>query len=301
MNFSCPLLWLIVLFLGATSCTRIYSTGSSNTPITIAPINTKEKGDLNLSAEFLGYNVMNTASDFSSYNFIGINAFRLNTQYAVSDNSTIGMSYSFNAKQPFTGHTFNGMYNYSKNYNTKNSKRESQYGFDVLAGVQFQHNNNFVEVTDYLYDTYIFFDTTSGLGFFYYDVEAYPLGYYKLKQNTLRLYVQPSFTYENRLFELFFGASIGYQHNLIYEPKLSIAYQSYIEDITENNPLVYYNNNKTFVFGEPFWGFGIGPEFCRFVWLGGFGRSSDQLQPLHGFASLGIRSNFNTKRSKTSD
>lgn len=288
---------LFFITIGFNSCTRIYTTGSSNAPISTAPVNTKEKGDLSFQAEYSGYDVTNTVRNNSYYNFIGINAFRINAQFAVTDHSTIGMSYSYNVLQPFTGHTFNGMYNYGQNFETVNTKRNSQYGFDILSGFQIQHNNNFMEVSDYFYETYGTTDS-SGTTVFYYDYDISPLGYYKLDQNSLRLYVQPSFTFENKYFELFFGMSIGYQQNLKYEPQLTAVYQSFIEDPTENNPLVYYNNNKRFLFGESFCGFGVGPEFLRVVWYSGIGYSTDQLQHIYGFGNVGVRSNFSALRTK---
>ncbi|MEZ5007838.1 MAG: hypothetical protein R2753_06750 [Chitinophagales bacterium] len=292
----------IILFLGTviiffSSCSREYVTATSITPVSQAPVNTKQKGDLNIHAAYTGQDATNTWKGNNFYQFITVDAFSFSGNYAVSDNFTLGLKYQFNINQPYTGHAVTPSFNYSKNYEVKRTDRGATYGFDILSGLQISTGNNFMEVSDYLHDYYVLLDTGE-VSVIYYDVEKYPLGYYRIKQNDLRLFVQPSFSYENNFFEFFIGTNIGWHQNLKYAPQLNTLYQAYFEDPTEYNPMVYYGNNRSFIFGESFYGMGLGPEYCRVVWIGGLGYTSDQMQHTYAFGSIGIRSNFNVKKKE---
>ena len=182
------------------------------------------------------------------------------------------------------GHTISPSFNYFQNFE---SKRRAIYGFDILSGVDITTAKNYVEVDEYFHSYYV--DNEEVI---YYDYDFWELGYYKVDEGAMRIYVQPSFTVENKIVEFHIATSFGLRHNFKYDPKLEIAFTAFEEDETEFNPMVYYQNNKTFFNGESFVGLGLGPEYCRFITYMGVGYGSDYLQKTYWFGSIGVRSNF---------
>lgn len=293
----------LVLILSIQSCSYVkYTTSSSVSPIAETPTTFHKKGDLVINAGVESYNVADDIgsnwfvdeSDFSLYNFRNKIGFQTSINAAVSDNFGIGFGYQANGDKPAFSHSMNASFQYYKLFETKEDRN---FRVDVKTGFQYNTGKNYMSIDEVYWSEYEI-EEPEGT-YIYYDYEEFPLGYYKLNQKDFNVYIQPSGSFENKHFEASIGAVIGYNHILQYEPEFEVRYSDYnYQEAYLTNPLIYYDLNKDFAFGEVFASIGGGPEPVHFVATFGGGVRSDDIQSNYFFFQLGAKARFNIAKKE---
>ncbi len=287
----------IALALSLQSCSYVrYTTTAGVSPIAESPATLQEKGDIEIAAGFEIHDVSDgvqwsifeeSASDV--YRFFEKQSFQSSFNAAVSDQFGIGVGYQASVNKPAVNHTVNGSFQFFKLFPTK---EDHNFRVDVKTGLQYNTGKNFMSV-DQVYWTEYYMEEPD-YTYIYYDYEEFPLGYYKISEKSLSAFVQPSASFENKYFEASIGAVIGYNHIFQYEPEFELRYDEFAhQELTINNPLIYYRQYQDFAFGEGFASIGAGPEFMHFTLTGGIGARTDEIQHTYGFFQIGVKSKFN--------
>ncbi len=285
--------YFIILLFISSACTRIYTTATSVQPIITAPSSIKEKKEFSLSANYQTYNGWDNYGENVRYEFERVMAFDFQSEYAVTNQFSIGSNYKFSTYKPFKSNYVAPYFNYYKNYT---SDKKVDYGFDIKGGIGLSFSQNYVEVDQGFHDLFVI-QTPQDL-FIIFLHERFDLGYYKIDESFFRFFVQPSFSVQNDWFEFHTAVSFAYQNLFRYDPKLELVQQAFTEDNTALNPMVYYQQNKSFFLSEVYTGFGAGPDYCRLMFGIHIGFSSDKLQRNYGAFNLGIRSNLRFKKKE---
>lgn len=275
-------------------------------PLSQVPVSVQDKGDLSLEASYEIFDAVNSYGyDYALgqsvfYNHLSVEGLNFLGHYALNDELSIGLGYKFNKNSPYKSHLISPSVNFYRNFPTKRGR--ATYGFDVLTGLQFKTGRNFMAVDEVLTDYYFIYeeipveDSVFIIPGVVYETDVYPLGYYSIRQKQIRYFVQPSFSVEHKVVDFHLGGSFGITHQFEYASTLDKLFVDFIESENVSNPLVYYNAQKSFVMGEIFMAFGIGPEYCKLMLRQGFGWSSDRYQRENYFLGLGLKSDFNLNR-----
>jgi hypothetical protein len=298
----------IIVVLVLNSCTRrVYTTTTSLDAISQLPPDVEKKGDFSVDAGVEAIDAVNTYSDDyindyrNVYRFLGVTGINLNGQVAVSDKLSIGMSYRFNQESYSNGHIIAPSVNFFKNHPTTRVK--GKIGLDVQVGIQYKQGNLYMAVDEYVYDGYLNYidlndDDSIVIIYGTFQTDAYPLGYFTMKQKYLRPYIQPTFSYEHPWLAVYVGANLAVQNNLQYKVSLQESFMDYLAENDFNNPLTYYRQQKTVIMGEFFTAFAAGPPYCRVFFKQGLNFTSDKYQKTLVFISAGIKSSISSGKKK---
>ncbi len=138
---------------------RVYKTIAIDDIISQVPVSLKGKRDLSIQADISFYTPSQTET-FSKllntdvrYEFNSATALSIASQYAVSNQFSLGLKYI--GEQDYTGeytsHNITGTVNFFKNFPTKN--KNVQFGYDVLGGFQYKTARNYMTVDEYYLDS----------------------------------------------------------------------------------------------------------------------------------------------------
>lgn len=305
-TFQSSILYNILIIILLNSCTqRIYTSTTSIDVIAQTPPELEEKGDISIDA---GFERVNSVNRYSAdpltgvqniYNFLGVSGININAQAAISDKMSVGMSYRFNQKEFSSTHIVSPAINFFKNFTP--SKAKGKIGIDVQLGIQYKNGHLFMAVDEVVYDgfwEYIDLDGNDTIDYIYgtFTADAYPLGYYTMKQQYIRPFIQPSFSYEHPWVAIYLGANMAFQQNLQYKVSLDENFMEYLAENDVYNPLTYYRNQKNVFMGEVFGTFAVGPPFCRIFYRQGVNFTSDKYQNRIFFSSIGIKSSFSIRK-----
>jgi hypothetical protein len=285
--------------LAFSSCeTLVYTTASNVQPVSQAPQSLQEKGDMEVYGGIQAYNSINIFYDRPYdvdllYVNMGMTGFDLSIDGALSDRHSLGLKYKFGKSYGSSGHGLTANFTHFKNYErvreTKRKIKNSQIGYDIKTGFAFENGPNIMSVDTAFVDL-IAIDNHY-YSFLILDSDFSAVAYYKLDHMDIKFFIQPSFSFTNRIFEFHIGGSMGYHYRHKYQP-----YFDYIVDpaisTAYHNPIVYYDQKKHFYFGEYFFTIGLGTEQIRVLWMAGGGRRTDAVQPAYRFFGLGIRGRF---------
>lgn len=277
-----------ILFIMNSCNTIVYTTASNIQPVTQAPPSLEKKGDIQIYGGYESYNSRDPyywSPDVDiAYINLGRSAANASIQGAVSDHMAVGLNYKFDKYLAASGHGLTASFTGFKNYSGKKTNR---IGFDVTTGFSWNIGDNFMSVDSVFFDLYVIDAYEYDI---YFDYNISHQGYYMIDKMDIKAFVQPSFTFENRIFELHLGGSVGYHYRHQYDP--GFFYKDDLVDEEFHNPLVYYNRNKHFAFGEYFMSIGMGSEHVRVLGTLGAGHRNDLVQPSYVFGQIGIRGRF---------
>ena len=284
----------MAMFLCFTSCTvKTYTSASSIQPVVQAPATLHKKGDINISASYDTYNSRDHSLGYYGstwYANLKTRGASLSLDAAATDNLAIGIDYNYSRSLAAYSHSIRPSMTYFKNFSLRKNNR---VGIDVTGGFSYQTGVNFLSVDSLFLDGWAF--DTDGDGYYddiFYEFNISPQGYYLIDQTDIKAYVQPSFTYENNYFEWQVGFAAGYHYRLQYDATFSVDYNSSNGSPPETNPLVYYQQNRHFAFGEYFTSIGVGPDYLRYVMTVGGGHRNDIIQPSYLFFQVGLKGKF---------
>ena len=282
---ACPL-----LALGLSSCVNtVYTTASNFQPISHEPPTLYEKGDVQVQAGYASFKSSNQyywgAEEDLLYLNLGKRAAFLSIHGAVSDDFSFGLSYQYDTRFAARGH---GLTGYATGFRNFEKRGTGFVGYDFTLGLSYFRGRNFMSVDSVFFDLYVLEPYLEDI---YVNLDISPQGYYLIDQQDIRLFFQPSFTYENDFFEWHVGGSVGYHYRHEYDP--AFLFENDLPDELEiHNPLLYYDRNRHFVFGEYFMSLGFGYEFIKVLFTAGAGHRNDPIQPNYGFARIGVRGRF---------
>jgi hypothetical protein len=295
-----------------TSCTiqvLEYTSSSSAPPVSSAPNTLKEKNDLEIKASMYNYNSSGVSDNYLNEIYSGTVDFQsiryiydrklgamMSLDYALSNNLGIGIRAHGNFNDRSKSFTLQPSVKYFDNFK---GKKNRTYGYGIEGGIQYTQGNNFLEVDSSFFFAYLLDFSIYPYLYNYYLFtynENFELSYFNLNEKILRTYVRPTFTFENRYFEFHVGGALGYAWQAQY--KADFQEEVDLKEIRSSNPLLYYQQNKHFVFGEMGISWGVGPEYIRFIVSNGFHISSNRINPTSSYFQAGLKSNFNIKSLK---
>lgn len=279
--------------LAFTSCkTLVYTTASNIQPVTRMPPSLTGKGDVEVSGGYFTYNGHDKYFDLPYEDFDVAYSHLKNfggfatIDGAVKDHLALGLAYRVDRRFASVSHGLTASATVFRNY--KLERKTNQVGFDVISAFSMNAGKNFMSADTVLLDLVAYSDWYPWI-ILDYDISR--SGHFMIGKMDLKTFVQPSFTFENRLFEMHIGGSIGYHYRHRFEPGFPFDHHP-DDQLAYHNPLVYYGSHKHFFFGEYFIAFGLGNAHIRGVWTIGGGRRTDAVQSAYTFGSVGIRGRF---------